>query len=185
MTQRAGALTILVEGDDDYRFAEKVLVPVFSWKYGSRIHISQYAQMPPSGVNRLIRALKGQGEDYILLADIDRHVCHPSRLHSLTRKYVEAEPKRIQIAIQAIESWYYGGLSRSACDELGLRFSKLAGGTDRLQKQGVTAIRGSKCNLADRELLIATLPHFSWRQAKAQNQSFRRFALTFAPWHHG
>jgi len=63
-------LFIWVEGDDDERFFNKVLVPKFLGKY-SGVKIIKYATMKREKVDNFIKSIKAMGEDYIYLADIN------------------------------------------------------------------------------------------------------------------
>ena len=67
-------LFIWVEGEDDERFFNKILVPKFLEKY-SGVKIIKYATMKREKVDNFIKSIKAMGADYIYLTDINNAPC--------------------------------------------------------------------------------------------------------------
>ncbi len=67
-------LFILVEGDDDVRFVEKIVKPFFEKKYNA-VFVRPYAQMKKKSVNNIIKSIKDLRNEYLFLADMDQKNC--------------------------------------------------------------------------------------------------------------
>jgi hypothetical protein len=102
-------LYLLVEGDDDERFANRVVIPQLRSRYDV-IQVWQYAQRKLGKVNVLLRSIKAMGADYFLLADIDEHSCFPKKRAALLEKFTELGRRQTVVVLREIESWYLAGL---------------------------------------------------------------------------
>ncbi|PNR88787.1 hypothetical protein X925_04970 [Petrotoga sp. 9T1HF07.CasAA.8.2] len=60
-------LYILVEGDDDKRFFEKIITPLFEGKY-DQVKVWKYAQQKKEKVSKFLKSIKGMNADYIFVA---------------------------------------------------------------------------------------------------------------------
>ncbi|PNR93615.1 MULTISPECIES: hypothetical protein [unclassified Petrotoga] len=60
-------LFILVEGDDDKRFFEKIITPLFEGKY-DQVKVWKYAQQKKEKVSKFLKSIKGMNADYIFVA---------------------------------------------------------------------------------------------------------------------
>jgi len=67
-------LFIWVEGDDDKRFFDKILLLKFQEKYDT-VKVIKYAEMKRGKVDNFIKSIKAMGADYIYLTDINDSPC--------------------------------------------------------------------------------------------------------------
>jgi hypothetical protein len=173
-------LNVLVEGPRDERFARCVLSRVFRPRY--QLAVSEYAGALKSVIDGLIRGFREQGEEYILLADLDNEPCIVRKVDQIVQRFPSAEPRRIQVVVREIEGWYLAGLSKSACAELHLLHHRIKQGTDRLVKEDVQGLLESSCDMNVGELLVRACDHHDWNTACRRNVSLARFSRTFLPW---
>jgi hypothetical protein len=103
------ALYLLVEGDDDERFARTVISPRLRKRY-DWVGMFQYAQKKPEKISSYLRNIKAMGAEYFLLADINACVCFPEKRQILLKKSRELEGPRVIIVVKEIEGWYLAGL---------------------------------------------------------------------------
>lgn len=105
-------LYLLVEGDDDERFADRVVIPRLTSRYDF-VQLWKFAQQKQSKVNSFLRSIKAMGADYFLLADINSHSCFPQKREVLRQKFAELDVTKTVIVIREIESWYLAGVPAS------------------------------------------------------------------------
>ena len=110
-------LFIWVEGDDDERFFNKVLVPKFLRKY-SGVKIIKYATMKREKVYNFIKSIKAMGADYIYLTDINNSPCITAKKEETHSKYKNIDNDKMIVVIKEIESWYLAGLDNKVCRQL-------------------------------------------------------------------
>ena len=104
-------LYLLLEGDDDERFAQRVIIPALKSHY-DYIQPWQYAQQKTEKINAFLRSIKKMGASYFLLADIDAHECFPAKKDALLEAFTELESTHVFIVISEIESWYLAGVPK-------------------------------------------------------------------------
>ena len=104
------AIYLLLEGDDDKRFADSVMVPRLKQTY-QEVKIVKYAQMKNEKFVAYIASIKGMGAEYIILADIDGEPCVTRKKQKIVQVYKSAETEKIIVVRREIESWYLAGLS--------------------------------------------------------------------------
>ena len=102
-------LFLLVEGDDDERFVERIVIPELS-SPNCFVQPYKFAQKKKAEVNRFLRSIKAMGAEYLLLADINAHPCLRSKKEALLQKFTELDDRRALIVVREIESWYLAGL---------------------------------------------------------------------------
>jgi hypothetical protein len=101
-------VNVLVEGADDVRFFERVLVPLLAERYGA-VRLIQYACLRRRAVDRLIRSFARLGEPYVIVADIDTEPSVRAKKRVILGRFAEADPSAIAVVIVEIESWYLAG----------------------------------------------------------------------------
>lgn len=79
-------LFILVEGDDDFRFFNNILKPIFR-KYYDYIKIITYAREKKDKIDKYVKSMKSMGADYIFVSDINRKPCITVKKLELTKIY--------------------------------------------------------------------------------------------------
>jgi hypothetical protein len=71
-------LFLLVEGDDDPRFVERVVIPKLGSCYDF-VQAWKYAQRKAEKVNAFLRSINSMGADYLFLGDLNAHPCFPRK----------------------------------------------------------------------------------------------------------
>jgi hypothetical protein len=162
-------LYLLVEGDDDERFANRVVIPRLSSRY-DYIMLWKYAQQKREKVNLFLRSIKAMGADYFLLADIDEHSCFPKKRKALLEKFTELGSRQSLIVLREIESWYLAGLPDD--NRWGLKAP--VDTSDVTKEQFEAAIPKAFDSRID--YMIEILKLFDVNTAGARNPSFQYFA---------
>jgi len=162
-------LYLLVEGDDDERFAQRVVIPALSPRY-DYIQPWQYAQQKTEKVNSFLRSLKAMGASYFLLADINSNPCFPAKREALLERFTELEAGQALVVVSEIESWYLAGVPND--NEWGLR---VPADTSGVTKEQFDAVRPS--DFSSRiDYMIELLKLFDVDKAAQRNPSFQYFA---------
>lgn len=162
-------LYLLVEGDDDERFVERVITPRLRFRY-DHIQTWQYAKKKPEKVESFLRSIDAMGADYYLLADIDTYACLPLKRAALVSKFVGLNEGKAVVVVREIESWYIAGLAKT--NRLGVRATV---DTSTLTKEkfveAMPKAFDSRINF-----MTEILADFDVRTAARRNASFRYFA---------
>lgn len=111
------AIYVLLEGDDDKRFADSVIVPGLEQTY-QQVNIVKYAQMRNEKFVAYITSIRGMGAEYIILADIDDEPCVTRKRQKIVQVYKSAEIEKIIVVRREIESWYLAGLNAESSKKL-------------------------------------------------------------------
>jgi hypothetical protein len=106
-----------LEGDDDKRFADSVMVPRLESTY-QEVKIITYAQMKNEKLVAYITSIRAMGAEYIILADIDGEPCVTKKKQKIAHLYRSAEIEKIIVVRREIESWYLAGLNAETCKKL-------------------------------------------------------------------
>lgn len=112
-------LFIFIEGVDDKRFVEWVLIDFFNENKSIILHPIPYQNKPPIKTIKKIKQISAsENEDYIFLSDLDSHSyeCITSRKNKRIKEfhkksYSDLDSKKIFIVIEEIESWYISGIN--------------------------------------------------------------------------
>jgi hypothetical protein len=161
-----------LEGEDDERFFNKIILPFYEKKYDYVVRI-QYAQKKKSKINDYLKTIKSMGADHIFFADIDNIKCITDKKNKIKKKYkfLKYLNTNILVVIKEIESWYYAGLTKTICRKLKI---KDINNTDMFTKeqfdQYAYKLSGSKINF-----MVEILKNYSIPTAKKKNKSFRYF----------
>lgn len=110
-------LIIFVEGNDDERFFERIVVPVLKKKFDS-VKLVKYAQMKKERLESYIRSITSAGWDYIYVTDMDDSPCVTARKQQIQNYLPNIDPKRVVVVIREIESWYLAGLNKDKSRDL-------------------------------------------------------------------
>ncbi|MBL5982388.1 hypothetical protein NAAC61_10645 [Petrotoga sp. 8T1HF07.NaAc.6.1] len=163
-------LYILVEGDDDKRFFEKILTPLFEGKY-DQVKVWKYAQQKKEKVSKFLESIKALSADYIFVSDIDRTPCVTARKQYIQSKFKEIDKDRIIVVIREIESWYLAVLDDKSSKRLGIRYSKA---TDNVTKEQFNNLIPRKFD-SKIDFMQEILKCFNIETGKHRNTSFRYF----------
>jgi hypothetical protein len=162
-------LYLLVEGDDDARFVERIVIPELSSRYDF-VHVWKFAQKRPGRVNAFLRSIKAMGADYFLLGDINAYPCFPKKRDALLRALTELDSGKTFVVVSEIESWYLAGLHDD--NPLGVQVPADTSGFTKEQFDK-TIPKRFKRRIA---YMIEVLKHFDIRTATTRNPSFLYFA---------
>lgn len=160
-------LILFVEGGDDTRFAESVLLPLLEPRF-DHVQIYQYAEEKPVEVRDFINTISRLPNwSYIFIADFDQGPCVTQRKSRLTNRYGNLNTERILIVKREIESWYLAGLDASSCSELGI---SIFGDTNDVTKEQFDHIKPPRLPRA--AFIEEVLNRFSTETARGRNESF-------------
>ena len=110
-------LVILVEGDDDVRFFERVVTPHLRHKF-HQVKLWPYAQEHKRSVKAFLRSLVQIGADYLYVVDLNGAPCVTSRKQVVRRRLAAIDETRIVVVSKEIEAWYLAGIDDSCCGRL-------------------------------------------------------------------
>ena len=170
MTRGYSQLWLLVEGNDDERFANAVLAPEFRRAYDD-VKIWRYSQRSIRKRANFLRSIHRMGADYILLCDLDELPCVTSKKDAMKSGLPALSDDRIAVVVKEIESWYLAGLGKSDFSALGI---DIANRPDEVVKEEFDALVGGKINHTD--AMIEILKRYDISQARRRSPSFGYFA---------
>ena len=169
MTHGYRRLWLLVEGNDDERFVNAILVPEFERTY-AEVQVRQYSQRSISDRANLLKVIQSVGDDYILLCDLDEFPCVTSKKESMKSR-LPIPDDRIAVVVKEIESWYLAGLDEEGCQALDIdRVNR----TDEVAKEKFDALVGGKFNHTN--MMVEILKRYDISQARRRSPSFGYFA---------
>lgn len=179
-------LYVLVEGDDDARFFERIVRPICEKDY-DYVLFWQYSQQRKEKVNSFlgsIRTMQATGvADLIIVADLDESPCvtdRKERVLSGFRNLISdaggfSGPisfPEILIVCREIEGWYLAGLDENEYERLGI-LENLKD-TDRVSKEQFLGLMPERFD-SKTEFMLAILDVFDYETARSRNRSFRYF----------
>lgn len=166
-------LFIFVEGQDDKRFFEKIILPILKLK-GKYVFISirTYANDKNKELAKFICSLKQMNTDYIFVVDKNsEYGCITTKKKDVQKSY-DVEVDKIIVVIKEIESWYLAGLNEEQAKKFGLPILEH---TEKVGKKKFEEYRRN-CKIHNRkDLMTEILKNFSIKIAKQKNQSFKYF----------
>ncbi|RJP78262.1 MAG: hypothetical protein C4524_06900 [Candidatus Zixiibacteriota bacterium] len=170
-------LFLMVEGRDDVRFFETVIVPPLKQKYKG-IKILEHSGWTKREVDRFIDSFRRIRADYILIKDLNSAPCVSVRKQKLLEegKYQSIETDNIAVVVREIESWYLAGFSEKDCRRLKIKAHK---STNDLVKEQFDQLVPERYLRAD--FMIEILKCLSIEEAKRRNRSFRYFMDKYLP----
>jgi len=163
-------LFILVEGEDDVRFFGRIIKPLFVSRYES-IEIIPYACTKREKVNNFLKSVRQMNNDYIFVADIDTERSVRDKKQLLYFHFNNIAGHSIVIVIKEIESWYYGGLSATAAQDIGVENLT---STDDLFKEDFNQLMPRHFD-SRIDFMFEILKSFSLETAVSKNRSFKFF----------
>lgn len=115
---RRNTLFLLVEGDDDKRFLEKIIIPLL--KQDVLFKIWQYSQTKKEKTNQLIHTINRLGV-YIFLKDKDEEPCIREKKRKTAQIFPAIDEECLIIVVHEIESWYLAGLNLESRNRIGIK----------------------------------------------------------------
>lgn len=162
-------LFLLVEGDDDLRFVERVVIPKLRSCYDF-VQAWKYAQRKAEKVNAFLRSIKSMGAEYLLLGDLNAHACFPRKKEALLEKFTQLDDRRVLIVVREIESWYLAGLPDN--NPLGIQ---VPANTSELTKEQFNDTMPKRLD-SRIDYMLEVLKLFDTSTATGRNPSFHYFA---------
>lgn len=159
-------LYLFIEGPNDERFFTRVYGAILgSYKF------IQYSGWTSTKINNFIRSINcTPGNEYIFLGDADGKPINEKK-EILLARYSNLNSDRLFVVQYEIESWYYAGVSATACQKLGLK--QYVYNTDTLTKEQFNAKLPKK---TERKFIMAALLEVYERElAIARNTSLSLF----------
>lgn len=164
-------LWVFLEGNDDERFFESVIKPIFENTYDF-VRPWRYAQKQTKKVKAFLGAIKSMGSDYFFWGDINSLPCVAKKKNRLMANYGPTlEGDNIIIVVREIEGWYLAGLDDRDCIELGLRTFR---NTDDITKEDMEERMPRKFD-SRIDFMVEVLKRFTPETAKQKNKSFGYF----------
>jgi len=163
-------LFILVEGNDDERFFERIIRPKFEEKYDS-ITPWKYAQKKNKEVIKFLKSIEAMRADYIYTKDFNSAPCITKKKQRIQIKIKNINKDRIIVVIEEIESWYLAGLDNIRAKIVGVRSFKT---TDTITKEQFISLMPKKYD-SKIDFMSEILNHFSIEIARRKNRSFSYF----------
>lgn len=163
-------LFIWVEGTDDERFFNTIVVPRLSNRY-DHVQVRHYADMKNESINKFLSSIQAMGADYTFIADIDTAPCVTRKKEALQNAINRLDARRTIIVKAEIESWYHAGLDATAARRLDTRSLH---DTQTLTKEQFRAMQPAWFR-SGIDYMIEVLSHYDIQVARQQNRSFDYF----------
>ena len=125
-------LFIFLEGDDDERFFDRFIKPMYERIYNC-VELVKYSEMKKQKVNNFLQSIKAMRAEYLFVSDLDESPCVTAKKERIASEFAKlSEDQRILIVCKEIESWYLAGLNDEGCRQIGIPPSY---NTDRISKE--------------------------------------------------
>jgi hypothetical protein len=170
-------LHIFVEGPDDRRFFEEIVVPKLKNKY-DRVDIREYSREPPEKIEKEIESIKENGWDYIFISDINNSPCITHKKEKIKKTIKNIDEEKIVVVIKEIESWYLAGLGENEAEKWKISIAKIST-TNNLTKEDFNRLIPNEFKGSGKAFKMAILKRFSIEKAKERNKSFKYFIEKF------
>ncbi|MDH7593308.1 MAG: hypothetical protein QHG99_03000 [Methanomicrobiales archaeon] len=174
-------LYILLEGNDDERFFNRVLLPYFE-AHGHSVHIWKYACEKRKTTIQFLKSLKSQGLGFIFVRDIDSAPSVRAKKEELIRTYEGLTEERIAVVVMEIESWYLAGADRELLKRYCINPAFFTS-TDALTKEGFNRLIPRRIPRV--VFMQEILRQFHIGQARERNRSFQYFTERWMEWREG
>jgi hypothetical protein len=173
-------LFIFVEGPDDERFVNKIVLPHLQTKY-SFIKLIKYASMTKNAVEALIKTCKQKvSYDYLFMCDMDARgdtsYCITSRKSKAQNKYGQLlETSKIVVVKEEIESWYLAGITTEQAARLKIKRVEDTSVTTKEEFENMIP----KNFISPNDFMVEILKNYSLEQGMAANGSLNYFAIKY------
>lgn len=163
-------LFIWVEGEDDIRFFNRIIKPIFHEKY-NLVEVRPYAPLKREKVDNFLKSIKAMKADYIYVTDINDAPCVTRKKQEIQDKLRHTDGDRIIVVIKEIESWYLAGPSNTESKKF--KFRPFVS-TDNITKEQFNNLIPKEFD-SRIDFMLEILKDFSIEIAKQKNTSFRYF----------
>lgn len=162
-------LFLWVEGADDKRFMENVVIPRFEEEYDF-VKIIEYAKEKIEWRENFLRSIVCMEGDYIFFHDNDT-VCFITDKENLLNTHAQLDTEEVLIVIKEIESWYLAGVPQEFANEVGV---SLPPRTDVVTKEQFNNLIPQTFD-SRIDFMQEVLKHFDVVEAQRRNTSFEYF----------
>ena len=165
-------LFILVEGDDDERFFERLIKPMYE-QICDYVSFWKYSRQKLEKVNGFLNGINSiPHADYIFVADMDDSPCVTDRKERITSQFKKLSEDRILVICREIESWYLAGLNDDSRRQIKIRrrFNK----TDSISKEQFDRMMPNKF-VSRIDFMQEIMKLFDRETALTKNTSFEYF----------
>ena len=163
-------LFIFFEGDDDERFFDRVIKPMYERIY-DHVHLWKYAQAKKQKVNGFLRSINAMQAEYLFVSDMDESPCVTDKKARIASKFEKLSEDRILIVCREIESWYLAGLNDEGCSQIGIPPSD---DTDSMSKERFDGMVPKKF-VSRIDFMQEIMKVFDRKTALTRNTSFGYF----------
>ena len=164
-------LFIFVEGDDDERFFDRLIRPIYEHIYDYVQHW-KYSQQKLKKINGFLNSIDAMQADYIFVADMDDSPCVTDRKEQIKSQFKKLSENRILVVCREIESWYLAGLNDDARRQIKIRRSY--NNTDRISKEQFDRMMPQKF-VSRIDFMQEIMKLFDRETASSKNTSFEYF----------
>ena len=163
-------LFILLEGNDDERFFDKIVKSLLQERY-SVIKIWKYSQRKQEKIVDLVKSINSMKADYIFARDFNDSPCITTKKEKITGEFKQITEDKIIVVVKEIESWYLAGLDENTSKKVGIR--KKIRTEDRITKEDFNQLIPK--NMPRIEFMRNILENYDVEIAKRRNRSFGYF----------
>ncbi|UZE92858.1 MAG: hypothetical protein IB616_00940 [Methanosarcinales archaeon] len=163
-------LFILVEGEDDIRFFDRIIKPIHQKKY-DLVEVIRFARMKEDKRDDFLKSIQAMNADYIYATDIDDAPCVTAKKQEIQNRLRNLDTNRTIVILKEIESWYLAGLSNEDLQKFKIRSF---GATEDINKEQFNSLIPKKFS-SRIDFMLEILKSFSNEIAKQKNGSFRYF----------
>lgn len=174
-------LYILLEGNDDERFFDRVLSPHFR-ALGYKVYLWKYACEKRRTTIQFLKFLKARGYDFIFVRDIDNSPSIEAKMEELVRSFEGLTRERIAVVVMEIESWYLAGAEEGVLKRYGICHLHIQN-TDSLTKEEFNRLVPRR--LSKVVFMHEILKRYRMARARERNRSFRHFTDRWLGWDMG
>lgn len=168
---RSSTLFLFVEGNDDERFFEKIILPLLKKRY-FHIKIIKHGKRKKNKINSYFgTCVKNKLYDCLFIVDMNHSSCFTKRKEKEMKKFSNLDKKYIFIVVKEIESWYLAGLDHKASNNLKIKYFHH---TNNIDKEKFNSIIPKHYESRSR-FMKEILENFSIEIAMQKNDSFRYF----------
>lgn len=168
-------LFIMVEGNDDERFFNKVICPLLEEDY-KNIKIWQHAQKSRETVEKMFLSMEDLEADYIYVEDLDHEKNIAAKKTIILNKVDYINKERIVIVVKEIESWYLAGINQEDASLMKIPYIE---NTENIFKEDFNSMVHKSQYDSRINLMQKLLKCFSVQAALQKNSSFALFHENF------
>lgn len=163
-------LFIFIEGDDDERFFNRIIIPMFENKY-DKVQLWKYAQKKNEKIFQFLKSIQAMNADYIYVADNNGSPCITDRKQRIENDFRNIDTNKILVVVREIESWYLAGIDDESSKSFGIKsFSN----TEHINKSAFDDLKPKRINFRI-DFMSEILKLFCIDTAKSKNASFSYF----------